>query len=89
MDILDGHQIISLHALTGLDNTATMRIQAAMKNTKVIFLIDSGSSNNFIDIRVVKKLGLDLSEIKGIELMVANGEKLKVTYMCKGVSWSV
>lgn len=73
--------MISLHALTGVDSATTMHIKAYVINTRVIFLIDCGSSSNFIDVGVVKKMGFTLTEVKGIEVMVANGEKLEVNYI--------
>lgn len=48
-------------------------------------LIDSGSSNNFIDQWMVNKLEIAFTAVQGFEVMVANGKKLYVTNMCKGL----
>lgn len=80
-------QMIYLHALTGVDITATMRIQASVKTIKLIFLIDSGSFSNFISQSVAKKMGLSLTKTKRMKVMVLNDEKLLVNHLCMNVHW--
>lgn len=48
-------------------------------------LVDSGSTHNFIDISLAKKLGLELSPVKKVEVAVANGFKIQVKYGCHNV----
>jgi hypothetical protein len=40
--------LISLHALTGFSPPQTLNLIGYIKNMKVIFLVDSGSTHNFI-----------------------------------------
>lgn len=48
---------ISLHALAGFKSPQTIRFQGTCKNKNVEVLWDCGSSNNFIQPRVVALLG--------------------------------
>ena len=43
---------IYVHALAGLSAPQTMKIVGYMKKKKVIVLIDSGSTHNFIDKKI-------------------------------------
>ncbi|KAI5338356.1 hypothetical protein L3X38_017627 [Prunus dulcis] len=47
----------------------TMKLTAVIKNCPVVVLLDSGSSHNFIDIGMVKKLGWKLDYISLIFVM--------------------
>ncbi|OMO89726.1 hypothetical protein CCACVL1_07670 [Corchorus capsularis] len=49
--------VLSFNSLLGTSGPQTMRIIDRIKGQKVIVLIDSGSSHNFMDARVVKRLG--------------------------------
>ena len=49
--------VISLHAMLGTGNTQTMRLQGKLKNTKVIILVDSRSTHNFMNCSVAKRVG--------------------------------
>jgi len=40
--------LISLHALSGMSSPQTLKIQGYIKHHKVMVLIDSGSTHNFI-----------------------------------------
>lgn len=52
-------------------------------------LVDSGITNNFIDLSLAKKLGLSLSLVKKMSVAVANGFKIQVQFCCQQVSWKV
>lgn len=47
---------ISLHALTGSLNLKTMRVVGIVGGQKVVILIDSGSTHNFLDHFIVKRV---------------------------------
>ncbi|OMO61381.1 hypothetical protein COLO4_33442, partial [Corchorus olitorius] len=49
--------VLSMHALMGTSGPQTMRVIGVVKNQKVIILMDFGSSHNFMDAKIVKKLG--------------------------------
>ena len=46
--------VISLHALAGIYAPQTLKIRGFIKNRRVVVLIDSGSTHNFIHWRVVE-----------------------------------
>jgi hypothetical protein len=47
---------ISCHALAGISTPQTLKIEGYIKNKKVIVLIDSGSTHNFIHCKLAKAL---------------------------------
>ncbi|GJS00938.1 putative nucleotidyltransferase, ribonuclease H [Tanacetum coccineum] len=82
------HQI-SIHALTGLPSYSTMRVQGSMGNRQLHILIDSGSTHNFLDCRLAKKLQCEVQDISLINVRVANGKKLSCTQRCLDFQWSM
>ena len=52
--------IISLHALTRTIGYRIMRVQGKIKNQLVSILVDTGSTHNFVNQRVIKKIGVQL-----------------------------
>ena len=81
--------VISLHALTGMTGYHTMRVQGKIKNQLVSILVDTGSTDNFIDQQLVRKIGVKLQVINSFTVTVANGDKLKAQFECPGLSWEV
>ncbi|KAG8495472.1 hypothetical protein CXB51_013116 [Gossypium anomalum] len=81
--------VISLHALTGLQGHNTMRVAARVGSTRAIILIDSGSTHNFIDARLVSKLSLPVIRQEQLRVAVANGSYMFTRGLCRGVSWEV
>ncbi|KAG7987413.1 hypothetical protein I3843_03G132800 [Carya illinoinensis] len=71
---------ITLHALTGWTVPRTMRMTATIGSLKVVVLIDSGSTNNFISDRLASTLRLPVVPMETFIVRVANGERLK----CQG-----
>lgn len=57
-DLEDEIPEISLHAIAGFLNPRTMRIQGRVKDCVVVILIDTGSTHNFLDPMVARKIGL-------------------------------
>lgn len=73
---------LSIHALLGSKSNKTLQLQGSIKKQKVLILVDSGSTNNFIDLSLAKKLGLKLIPIKKIDVSVADGFKVGVQFIC-------
>ena len=55
------------------------RVRGTIQGQKVIFLIDSGATHNFIDARLVGERGLQNEEHARFRVMVSNGGKLLCT----------
>lgn len=49
---------ITMYALAGWDIVSTLRICASIHKTKLIALIDSGSTHNFISDKVARDMNL-------------------------------
>ncbi|XP_071700601.1 uncharacterized protein [Rutidosis leptorrhynchoides] len=79
---LDETPQISLNALTGTSAYQTMRITGHVKKQRVHILIDSGSTHNFLDIEMAKRLGCQLKDIAPVQVMVPGGHKITTTKFC-------
>jgi hypothetical protein len=77
--------IISLQALTGTPNLQTMRVGGYLGNLKVIVLMDSRSTHNFLNPQIGQQLGLKPKEVGWMNVTVANGEKIGCTGLCPAV----
>ena len=55
---------VSMHALASQISSRTIRIKGRIGNHYVHILIDSGSTHNFIQERVVHQLGLSITPSK-------------------------
>ena len=82
---------ISVHAIRGLRSKGyqTMRVTIYVKTKPLHILIDSGSTHNFLDIGVAKKLGCEVEEIGPMKVDVANGSSLACVAICRGLTWTL
>ena len=64
-----------------------MRLQEKVKNQPLIVLVDSGSTHNFIDCMVAKRLGCELQSIKDLQVIVANGDRVHTWGVEVGGTW--
>lgn len=67
---------ISLHALIGSMNPKTMRVLGKIGGQKVVILIDSGSTHNFLDPSIAQKAQLVAQNGEDIKVRMASGELL-------------
>lgn len=68
---------ISLLALIGWTTSKTMRFSARIRQYKVVVLIDSGSTHNFISEKIANLLQLPVIPTEPFNVRVANGSPLK------------
>ncbi|GKA77245.1 putative mitochondrial protein [Tanacetum coccineum] len=68
--------LISLHALTSTNNFQTMRVIETVGRNVVHILIGCGSTHNFLDKNMAKKLGCDIRNTCPLAVTVANGNNL-------------
>ena len=52
-------------------------------------LMDSGSTYNFIDQGVVKRMNGMTKHVKGMKVTVANGKSLRLIEVCRNLTWEV
>ncbi|GJX72498.1 hypothetical protein Tco_0309669 [Tanacetum coccineum] len=79
---VDKQPLISLNALNGMNTYRTMRVKGCMGRNVLHVLVDSGSTHNFLDLQVAKKLGCRLRKICPLDVSVANGNVMFSTYEC-------
>lgn len=60
--------------MVGLTVEISMRMRGKITETKVIVLIDSGATNNFISEQVVRAIGLPVAESRWFGVSVGNGK---------------
>eukprot|EP00253_Pinus_taeda_P005705 PITA_05705 len=74
---------ISCNALAGITTPQTIKIEGNIKKKKVIVLIDSGSTHNFIHCRIAKELNCFLYLALEFQVMFTSGG----TINCFRVQW--
>ncbi|GKA82534.1 reverse transcriptase [Tanacetum coccineum] len=74
---------ISLHALSGVNTYQTMRIRGYVGKQPLHILIDYGSTHNFLDVSIAKKLPCQLIHTTPLRVDVANGSKMVSSSECK------
>ncbi|XP_035548740.1 uncharacterized protein LOC118349222 [Juglans regia] len=67
---------ISLHALIGSSNPRTMRVMGRVNGQGIVILIDSGSTHNFLDSGVARRVKLPICADKKVKVRVANGDQV-------------
>ncbi|XP_016665517.2 uncharacterized protein [Gossypium hirsutum] len=80
---------ISLHAIRGTCNSSTMQLTTKMSGKTVLVLVDSGSTHNFLREGLVPRLGLKKQKKSGLQVCVANGERVPSIGICKTVQFVV
>ena len=75
---------ISVHALTRIANFHTMCVTGYYQKKPLYVLIDSGSTHNFLDIEVAKRLGCKSNAFDSLSVVVADGTKLNVSAVVRG-----
>ena len=81
--------LISVNALTGVTSFRTMRVTGYSKKKPPHILIDSGSTHNFLDVRVAKKLGCRIEVILSSNVIVADGNKVQISNVVKSFTWVI
>ncbi|CAA7028426.1 unnamed protein product [Microthlaspi erraticum] len=69
---------ISLNAMTGVTDFQTMRVKGVHKKRSLFMLVDSGSTHNFLDVSIAKKLSCKMLPSGNSRVVVADGNRLKV-----------
>ncbi|GKB30396.1 putative mitochondrial protein [Tanacetum coccineum] len=80
---------ITLNALSGLNSYQTMRVRGRVGKQVVHILIDCGSTHNFLDVHIAKKLGCRLAKTTPMQVSVANRQRMMSTFVCHDLKWSL
>lgn len=86
---LDEVPQLSLNAMAGLSNYHTMRVTDMHDRKLLQILLDSGSTHNFLDLEVAKKLGCKLDKVDALPVAVGGGTSLEAPYICRGFTWKL
>jgi hypothetical protein len=77
--------IISLNALIGFSAPQTLKLIDYIKHRKVIILVDSGSTHNFIHRRIAQETHCYIHAVNNFQIMIANGGSMKCGGRCENV----
>ena len=80
---------ISCNALAGITTLRTIKIEGHIKKKKVIGLIDSGSTHNFIHCKIGKELNFFLYPAPECQVMVASGGTINFSRQCHNIKKSM
>ncbi|CAL9132125.1 unnamed protein product, partial [Musa textilis] len=72
----------TVHALAGYSNPQTMQVVGTLKHQPVTILIDTGSTNNFMDRKIATRLSYHIDVCDKFEVKVANGRILTCNSQC-------
>lgn len=80
---------ISLHALRGLANNKIIKVEGKVGESKLMILIDNGSTHNFLDESTAKRLKCSLISTQPLSVIVANGSKVMSKSACANFRWEM
>jgi hypothetical protein len=76
-DPLEVEPIISLNALTGFYAPQTLKLIGYIKHRKVIILVDSGNTHNFIHRCIAQETNCYIRATNNFQIMIVNGRSMK------------
>jgi hypothetical protein len=85
LDPLEVEPVISINALTGFSAPQTLKIISYIKHRKVIILVDSGNTHNFIHRRIAQETHCYIHAVNNFQIMIANGGSMKCGGRCGNV----
>jgi len=77
--------IISLNALTSFSAPQTLKLIGYIKYRKVIILVDSGSTHNFIHRCIAQETHCYIHAVNNFQIIIANGGSMKCGGCCENV----
>jgi hypothetical protein len=77
LDPLEVEPIISLNALTGFSTPQTPKLIDYIKHRKVIILVDSGSTHNFIHRHISQETHCYIHVVNNFQIMISNAGSMK------------
>jgi hypothetical protein len=78
--------MILCNALDGISTPQTFKIEGYIKNKKVIVLIDSGSTHNFIHYKLAKALNCFVYRAPEFQVMIAYGGTMNCLEKCNKIN---
>jgi hypothetical protein len=84
-DLPEVEPVISLNVLTSFFAPQTLKLIGYIKHQKVIILVDSGSTHNFIHRRIAQETHFYIHAVNNFQIMIANGGSMKCGGRCENV----
>jgi hypothetical protein len=81
--------IVSFHATNSTPQQSTMRFKGQVGPKPVCTLLDSGSTNSFVDPSVLHGQNIVVEDTKPLIVMVANGARMVTDTKCPSLSFSL
>jgi hypothetical protein len=81
--------MILCNALVGINTPQTLKIEGYAKNKKVIVLIDSGSTHNFIHYKLAKALNCFVYLAPEFQVMIVDGGTINISGKCNNINLSM
>jgi hypothetical protein len=81
--------VISLNALTRFSTPQTLKLIGYIKHWKVIILVDSGSTHNFIHCHIAQETNCYIRSVNNFQITIANGGSMKCGGRCENVSLKI
>ena len=78
------HQL-SLHSIEGFITRKSLKLWGKIRNKRVIMLIDCGATHNFISVKLVKELRLEVTPTSSYSLEVGDGHKVRCQGVCRSL----
>jgi hypothetical protein len=75
--------LISLNAFTSFFAPQTLKLIDYIKHRKVIIVVDSGNTHNFIHCRIAQEIHCYIHPINNFQIMIANGGSMKCGGRCE------
>lgn len=66
-----------------------MRVKGKVRGRLFHILVDSGSTHNFLDFELAKKIGCVIESVSPQTISVANGNHIVCKHVCKGFEWEM
>jgi hypothetical protein len=77
--------VISLNALTSFSTPQTLKLISNIKHRKVIILVDSGNTHNFIHHCIAQETHCYIHAVNNFQIMISNGGSMKCGGHCENV----
>nr|GMC82358.1 retrotransposon protein, putative, unclassified [Ipomoea batatas] len=79
---------ISFNAIVGLTRGNMMKVLVKFAGSHITALLDSGSTDNFIDEDTAVGLGLHIKHVPALRVLVANGDRISTIGVCEHLCFS-
>jgi len=78
---------LSLNAILGTSNGDVLKIQALVQGKVMLLLLDSGSTNSFVNSSFLQKVGIQSTPTVPKQVKVANGDTLVTDQIVYNLTW--